>query len=259
MNRTRDGESPLDSSVARRSDSPLARWGLLITEMVLIVASILLAFALDSWWDERKDRVEEQAILQGLRAEFELNRTLLERRVAQHTREQAEVEILRAATVSGAWTSADLDLDTALAAMLSPPTTDLGNGVLDALISSGRIELLQNRELRAQLAAWRGVIDEVLDDEQMNRDLVFDRTIPYFIAEGIPLSGPMSYWSDDWGDTARSLGDDPEAVARLLGDPRFKVLLEARLGFRYHTSGEYRTALEAVDDLLAEIDRSLGN
>ena len=37
-----------------------------------------------------------------------------------------------------------------------------GNGVLDALISSGRIELLRNRELRARLAAWRGVIDEVL-------------------------------------------------------------------------------------------------
>jgi hypothetical protein len=236
-----------------------ARWGLLLTEMVLIVASILLAFALDSWWDERRDRLEEQAILHGLREEFLLNRSMLERRVAQHTKEQAELEILRAATASGRWATGGPDLDAALAATITPPTTDLGNGVLDALISSGRIELLQNQVLRARLAAWRGVMDEVLDDETMNRNFVFDRIIPYYVGEGVPLSGPMSYWSDDWGDTARSLSDDPAAVARLLGDPRFQVLLEARLGFRYHTSGEYRTALEAVDDLLAEIDRSLGN
>ena len=122
-----------------------ARWGLLLTEMVLIVASILLAFALDSWWDERRDRLEEQAILHGLREEFLLNRSMLERRVAQHTKEQAELEILRAATKSGRWATGDPDLDAALAATITPPTTDLGNGVLDALISSGRIELLQNQ------------------------------------------------------------------------------------------------------------------
>ena len=52
--------------MTQRLDSRLQSWGLLLTEMVLIVASILLAFALDSWWDERRDRVEEGEILQGL-------------------------------------------------------------------------------------------------------------------------------------------------------------------------------------------------
>jgi hypothetical protein len=237
--------------------SRLQRWGLLLSEMVLIVASILLAFALDSWWDERKDRVEEQEILHGLREEFQLNRESLERRLAQHTKEQAELEVLRAASRTGDWPPGELALDTALAAMLTPPTTDLGNGVLDALIGSGRIELLGNRTLRARLAAWRGVMDEVSDDEAINRTFVFTDIIPYFIAEGVPLSGPMSAWSDDWGATVRSLTDDPAAVTRLLGDPRFQTILEARMGFRYHTTGEYRAALDAVDAILAEIDRSI--
>jgi hypothetical protein len=38
----------------QRSHPTTRRWGFLLTEMVLIVASILFAFALDSWWDERK-------------------------------------------------------------------------------------------------------------------------------------------------------------------------------------------------------------
>ncbi len=239
--------------------SRLQRWGFLFTEAVLIVASILLAFALDSWWDERRDRVEEREILQGLQEEFRLNRAKLEYRVERHATEQGTMEVLLAATRSGRWTETDLSLDAAIASMLTPPTTDLGNGVLDALISAGRMELLSDRALRAKLAAWRGVMNEVSDDEIMNRDFVFDRVVPYLIAEGVPVSGPMATWWPERGIEARHVADDPAAVERLLGDPRFQVIIEARLGFRHHTSGEYREALEAVDEILTDIERSLSD
>ena len=42
----------------------------LLLEGVLIVASILLAFWIDAWWDGRKDALEEQEILVGLEVEF---------------------------------------------------------------------------------------------------------------------------------------------------------------------------------------------
>ena len=240
-------------------ESRLKRWGFLFTEAALIVASILLAFALDSWWDERRDRVEEQEILQGLQEEFRQNRAALEYRMERHATEQGQMEVLLAATRAGRWTDGELSLDAAIASMLTPPTTDLGNGVLDALIGSGRMELLRNRELRAKLAAWRGVMDEVSDDEVMNRGFVFDRILPYLVAEGVPVSGPMAYWYPERGRGARYVADDPELAGRLLADPRFQVVIEARLGFRHHTSGEYGAALEAVDAILAEIDRSLAD
>lgn len=60
------------------------RWGFLITEAVLIVASILLAFALDSRWDERKNRVEDGEILRGLVQEFARGRETLLHRTDQH-------------------------------------------------------------------------------------------------------------------------------------------------------------------------------
>ena len=41
--------------MTQRLDSRLQSWGLLLTEMVLIVASILRAFSLESWWDEGED------------------------------------------------------------------------------------------------------------------------------------------------------------------------------------------------------------
>jgi 3-deoxy-D-arabino-heptulosonate 7-phosphate (DAHP) synthase len=46
-------------------------------------------------------------------------------------------------------------------------------------------------------------------------------------------------------------------LGRLLNDSRFSVLLEAHVGFKMHTTGEYQVALDAIDAILAEIDASL--
>lgn len=240
-----------------RSHPDLKRWGFLFTEALLIVASIMLAFALDSWWDERKERVEEAEILHGLKEEFVLNRSKLESRIDQHTEDLQALEELLVAANLGRWNSQEITFDRGIAALVAPPTTDLGNGVLDALISSGRFELLQNRELRIRLAAWAGVFGEAHDDEVMSRKFVFDQVIPKLIESGVPLSSAMGQWPDIEFLQRRSLTDDPEAFTRLLQDPGWAVLLEARLGYKMHTTGEYQAALDAVDGILAEIDRSM--
>lgn len=240
-----------------RMEPGIRKWGFLLTEMVLIVASILFAFALDSWWDQRQLVTEEREILLGLQEEFELNQSKLEARMAVHQRNLVSVQQLLDATRQGHWNSTGPDLDKALAAVIAPPTTDLGNGVLSALISGGRIELLSNTELRARLAAWEGVIAEVHDDEDMGRTIVLDIVLPYLIRNGVPVSGPMNTWPDNWSGPSRSVADDPEALARLLSDPSFSVILEARLGYNHHATGEYRMAMEAVTDILDEIRISL--
>jgi hypothetical protein len=240
-----------------RMEPGLRKWGFLFTEMVLIVASILFAFALDSWWDQRKLGAEEREILLGLQEEFELNRAKLQSRISQHEKNLQAVERLLAASGSDRPHRADLDVDQSLAALIAPPTTDLGNGVLSALISGGRIELLGNLELRARLAAWEGVIAEVHDDETMGRTIVLDIVLPYLIRHGVPVSGPMSTWPDNWSGASRSLADDPQALDRLLFDPQFSVILEVRLGYNHHATGEYRMAMEAVERILDEIQASL--
>jgi hypothetical protein len=242
-----------------RMEPGIRKWGFLLTEMVLIVASILFAFALDSWWDRRQLATEEREILLGLQEEFILNRSKLESRIVTHEINLLAVEQLLAATGEGHWNSKEVSPDQSLAALIAPPTTDLGNGVLSGLISGGRIELLSNKELRARLAAWEGVIAEVHDDEDMGRTMVLDLVLPYLIRNGVPVSGPMSTWPDNWSGPSRSVADDPDALARLLSDPQFSVILEVRLGYNHHTTGEYRMAMEAVERILDEIRVSLAD
>lgn len=240
-----------------RSHPDLRRWGFLFTEAVLIVASILLAFSLDSWWDERKERVEEAEILHGLQQEFLLNRSKLENRIERHHQDLDAMRELLVATSLGGWRSQEITFDRGISALVAPPTTDLGSGVLDALVSSGRFELLENRELRIRLAAWAGVFAEAYDDELLSRKFVFDDVVPKLIESGVPLSTAMSQWQDIEFSQHRSLTDDPEAFTRLLQDPGWAVLLEARLGYKMHTTGEYQAALDAVEGILEEIDRSM--
>jgi hypothetical protein len=52
----------------------------------------------------------------------------------------------------------------------------------------------------------------------------------------------------------RSLGDDPEAVQRLVNDPGFGVIVEFRFAYLAHLGTECQKALDAVDEILANID-----
>lgn len=54
-------------------------WRDLGLEGVVIVVSILLAFALDAWWDSRGQRREEIQVLENLRADFQVAGSQLDR------------------------------------------------------------------------------------------------------------------------------------------------------------------------------------
>ena len=43
----------------------------MVVELLVITTSIVLAFALDAWWDARGDRVDERKLLVALHEEFE--------------------------------------------------------------------------------------------------------------------------------------------------------------------------------------------
>ena len=133
----------------------------------------------------------------------------------------------------------------ALREMQAPKTTDLGNGTLKALLSSGRVEILKSRKLRTQLTAWEGVIGEVLDDQNNNAKMVFEIYVPYFVSENYSRYA-----------IRRSL-EESAAITRMLGDPKFHHLVEIRLGYKKHLTGELKNAIAAAEGILAEIELSI--
>jgi hypothetical protein len=79
-------------------------------------------------------------------------------------------------------------MDSLIYSFLNMTSFDPRTGVLDALVASGRLELIQSRELRAKLAAWDGVVEEVRDNELAMRDFGLNVITPYLARRGLPVS-----------------------------------------------------------------------
>jgi hypothetical protein len=242
-------------SVNSQIQSSKQRWAQMAAEGLVIVGSILLAYAIDAWWDDHQSNQEEQEIVAGLITEFKTHRDTLMRVKQAHLERLDHVELILQSSATGQWTHPTVSIDHALTALLIPATTDLGNGVRNALVSGGRLALLSDGQLRLQLANWEGVIDEVSDDENMSRDLVKDMILPYFARHSIPVNLGVA-GIDPQGAPRRQTRGDVAAIHRLLRDGEFTTLVETRYAFMSHTVSEYDEALAAIEAILSQLDAS---
>jgi hypothetical protein len=146
----------------------------LLLESIVIVASILAAFALDRWWESVRARAEEREVLEDLDVEFRAAREQLEGTLALHRRILHSVgfvrgELDRAIADGSAFVALP---DTALALLYIPPTTQLRLGTLDGLVGSAHLGVIRDAELRASLASWGTTLDELTEEEWASREYV---------------------------------------------------------------------------------------
>ena len=220
-------------------------WKRISVEAATIVASILLAFAIDAWWQERQIRVEEQEILAGLHSEFVANHEVLTRHLSANLRGMQSLEDILSLIEGGQSQDTKSIVLAALFDMGGPFTTDIGNGTLHALLSSGRLETLTSTRLRGLLTAWEGVIGDVWDDEANLSKVVIEISIPYFVQENY-----------SWHAIKRSSDDSP-AIRRLLTDETFRHLVEIRYSSKEHLTGEFEQAIAAAVEIIAELEESI--
>ncbi len=148
---------------------------------MVIVASILLAFGIQAWWEESQERAEERDALERLDAEFlEVDSVLVEWR-ANHAAVVDACDVLLAHT--GPAGSAAALSDDSLAFLIGEVrlgwTIDPPLATLSALESSGQIAALRNQDVLTQLASWRALMDDLQDDEEGLRESVDRHLNPY--------------------------------------------------------------------------------
>jgi hypothetical protein len=226
----------------------------LLLEGVVIVASILAAFALDRWWDARMAADEEQQVLAGLQSEFQDARTELEFYRSLQIRIRAAVE--RALIACGqAGVGGDVVIpDTTLGLIYVPPTTKPSLGTLDGLLAASRLGVVSDPDLRNALVTWRGVFDELSEEEEASRNYVMNHVDPALRAR-VDVTAFRSIMIRDMGPglTDRERGGD----ATLPVDTELIGVFAGRLMYLDHGIDEYEPVLEHVDRILELIDTSL--
>ena len=144
------GEPALPAAPAR---VPRLPWVRLLSEALVIVASILLAFAIDTWAANRGERAQEQRYLALLFDEFTAARTGILASAAVRT----QAEHASAALISqtqGAETAPEDSLFLWMSFQSRQIEFEPATAVLDDLLSSGRIQLIRSDSVRMALAQY---------------------------------------------------------------------------------------------------------
>ncbi len=151
----------------------------LALEGVVVVVSILIAFALDAWWDDRQlaqETVEDLAIV-----EYELAENI---RLVQVTMDiMRQVVAANNTLIAELLTQSDsatieVDDATVFWSLFSHPTFDPSLGGTDAWIASGRLGGLESSLLRQRLASVRGKVEDVVEEQRVARELAVREIYP---------------------------------------------------------------------------------
>jgi hypothetical protein len=138
-----------------------------IGEVVLVVLGILIALQIDNWNENKKVKNIEQQYLLALKDEFTFNKGELERIMNRNQLNFESAKEILDNTGPGNPDITDEAFGKLLINSLSTETRfDPNQGVLDEIISSGKLGIFRNNELKFALSSWSGKLYRVRLQEQ---------------------------------------------------------------------------------------------
>lgn len=192
-------------------------------EGLAIVVSILVAFAIDAWWDARSERRLESSYLAGLSRD--LAGAVAEADGDLHSRYATQDHVSRLLQVGNGHDAPSSDSIALMIGVLrysskyAPPTA-----ILDDLISSGRTDLIRSDSIRIGLARFLQQLDKVVIEEQEEREFIAQR-LSLHLAERMDLAPSYRRSSEELDDPLIAVADDLQG---LLTDQEFRNLLFER-------------------------------
>ncbi len=168
-----------------------------IGEIALVMIGILLALQINNWNENRKDRLEEKALLTQLQSEFNSNLKQLDQKIN-----------IRNSMITGSLTLLDyadnpsLRNNDSIIKYLMPtilsPTFD---PIVNDLISSGRVQLLTNNRLKELLSLWTSEIVQVTEEEITWNNYKENFYRPYLMEHTTLRNIYNYYWSNNTMDS----------------------------------------------------------
>jgi hypothetical protein len=241
------------------ASKPPIPWMRIAAESAAIVLSILLAFAIDAWWDGAQDRAEEQEILRSMEAEFTGLQQQLSVAAARRAAGLGALgRVLEGASLGFARLPATPVLDSAMVLLVLVPTFDWTMGALESVLSSGRLELIQDRNLRVALASWPGMAQDIIENESDLRGRHQSIVLPMIAAHRVPISRALSRpFPALWPRVVPDTSVAREAYVALFRDPTFMPVLEWEYFAWRNSASEYNQAATAAEEILELITAAL--
>ncbi|MCK0178013.1 DUF6090 family protein [Flavobacteriaceae bacterium S0862] len=135
-----------------------------IGEIVLVMFGILLALQVNNANEERKNRALESAYLSDIHQDFLENKSQFEERL-QYFRNQFQIADSLGRYVFPITDNNWKDVKKVYGRVFLPNTFDPNKSSINALISSGRIDIIQNNSLKKMILAWNDKYEDYKEGE----------------------------------------------------------------------------------------------
>ena len=221
-------------------------WKRIFIEATAIVASILVAFAIDAWWQNRTERIIEVQYLQAMREDLIRSLELLDENEAF---QELQLDYLESLLMTDSGTPYSEELRR----WIDDGLWNIGTyqpqlSALQDLESSGQAQIIENKEIRRALASVRQRVDTL---DIARRDfMVSQQTIidPYLV-DNLNLSELML-----------DRDGNPETDLSVLGTDAFQSRVSFKISLRREVSNRqdearavFLEALELIETELSEL------
>jgi hypothetical protein len=234
--------------------SKTTQWSRLLPEAAAIVGSILLAFAIDAWWDGKVERDREQSILADLASEFEQNKDRLAYMQGGHEERSRIALHLLEVSRGRAERPPRASLDTMVyRSLMQAGSFDPIQGVFSAVSASGELALIRDDSLRYALGSWPSVLQDAREEEQwIFRDV--QNHYMHFLWERVSPTEALATESE----TDTDFGDPPAMADydNLFGDATFENLLAAKAWNEDWAASELEELALLIDEVLRLLAKS---
>ena len=223
-------------------------WPRIFAEGGAILLSILLAFWIDAWWDDRANDQQERALLNALLQDFLGARDEFEAISAGHEKVFDSMEqILYWAEAGSVAEDEWADVDVRLSNVFYRPKFDPPMGAVDTILASGRLDLLSNPILVTELTRWNSLGAELNEQENAAANHFYQTVYPYLSAnlniqdldKDIPYPGGVPW------------PQQPADAYTLVGSREFHNVIYVHWVFYWNV----QTRLPRVEDALGRITK----
>ena len=219
----------------------------LITEALVIVASILFAFWIDAWWEDRGAKVAEAGALEAIRTELAQNREALDAILTTNEDDLDRIDRFVRSTPSGLL---ELPADSVrlwLGAISISWTFDGDLSATNLFLDAGAPVTDRGRQVRAAAAEWARLLDDA--EEEASTLWELGQELSAALSTVALEASPAGL--DFVNVMASRVG--PEGISRLRGDQAFMPLVLNKAHFQRIYIFELDMASQALDSLRAEL------
>jgi len=148
-----------------KPESRSSHWRRTAAEGAAIIISILLAFWIDAWWEDRQQTQSDIAHLQGVLKEFQFHKVLLAEAMESHRTTVDTGYELFALLEAEQSPEQRTRIVEAINLMLNFYRINAPFGSLQTAISSGAIARMTDVGLASEIASWPTTIDDLLEEQ----------------------------------------------------------------------------------------------